>query len=65
MDPEIKNEFRHVWDRMKQFEEDSRTLLVLNSTMKRLGKQVNRMTLAATGIMTAVVADLITHWIHK
>lgn len=61
MDQETRTEFSKVWNRMSQFEEDSRSLLVLNETVKTLSSKVDGVTRAGYGIILAVITDLATH----
>lgn len=77
MEATTRDEFNRVWEKLGQYEQDSRTLLVvkealtyqeksmgnfkesMNENMSKLGKQVNRQTLAAGALMLTVIGDLI------
>lgn len=83
MDDEARTEFNRVWQKLGQFDQDSRTLLVvkealtyqdksmgefkqtMNENMSKLGKQVNRQTLAAGALMLTVIGDLIVRLTGK
>lgn len=83
MDDESRSEFLRVWGKIGQFEQDSRTLIVvkeamtyqdksmtefktsMSDNMSKLGKQVNRQTVAAGALMLSVIADLIVRLTGK
>lgn len=83
MDAESQSEFRRVWEKLGQFDQDSRTLIVvkeamtyqdksmgefktsMSDNMSKLGKQVNRQTVAAGTLMVTVIADLVVRLTGK
>jgi hypothetical protein len=83
MEEENRAEFQRVWEKIGQFDQDSRTLIVvkeamtyqdksmgefktsMNDNMSKLGKQVNRQTLAAGALMLTVIADLVVRLTGK
>lgn len=83
MDDSSRAEFQRVWEKIGQFDQDSRTLIVvkealtyqeksmgefktsMNDNMSKLGKQVNRQTVAAGALMLSVIADLIVRLTGK
>ena len=65
MDRETRDEFRKVWKRMEQYDKDSRDLIRVSESVKGLAKKVSQFSLAVTGLATAIVADIVTHYLIK
>lgn len=74
MDEEVKREFEHVAEKLKQFEQDSRTVIVLDSGFKtlsrdfaKLGKKLDRAFIMVGTVGLGIVGDLLIRLVelHK
>lgn len=61
---EAEEEFKRVWARMRRYEKDSRQLIRVSESVKTLARKVDRFSLAVTGLATAVVGDIIAHYVR-